>query len=149
MKFKLVEENTRISRKKKLPTFSHADLLTVEEAEKVPQKLRKHTRWWWLKTDSGSLRAPSVFDAGDICRNGDFIENGAAVRPALRITGIGDYRVGSLFKFGGKWFQIVDDDIAFCLSNIGIERYDINSSNYEKSEIKRFVDNWFNENNKG
>ena len=148
MRFRLVEEH-KYSNRKQLPTFSHADLLTVKEAEKLPQKLRKHPRWWWLKTNFGSFHAPSVYDTGVIPEYGDFIDSIGAVRPALRITDIGDYKVGSLFKFGGKWFEIVDENTAFCLSNIGIERYDAHSSNYEKSEIKRFVDNWFNENSKG
>lgn len=148
MRFKLVEEYQYNRNKKRLPDFSHADLLTVEEAEKLPQKLRKHTRWWWLRSpglNSGSaaivLNDGYVYDGGN-----DVYGSDDAVRPALRITNLNDYKVGSLFKFGGKWFQIVDENTAFCLSNIGIEKFDDKINDYNNSYIKRYIDNWFSEN---
>ena len=148
MRFRLVEEHQYNRNKKQLPDFSHADLLTAEEAEKLPRRLRKHTRWWWLRSPGDdSKHAAYVHIGGSVYYDGHPVDlSDVAVRPALRISNLNDYRVGSLFKFGGKWFEIIDENTAFCLSNIGIEKFDDKTNDYNNSYIKQYIDNWFSEN---
>ena len=151
MKFRLVEEQQYDKKsKKQLPTFSHADLLTVEEAEKLPQRLRKYKLCWWLKSPINNdmeyvadMSPSGLMDMNYVSNDTD------AVRPALRIINLNDYEVGKMFRFGGQWFQVIDEHTAFCVGDIGKHRFSDGSSNrYEKSEIKQFIDDWFNKNNK-
>lgn len=148
MKFRLVEENQSARQRKQLPTLSHADLLTVEEAKKLPQRLRKYRYWWWLQSPGYDIRyAAYVNVAGYVRHNGNDVNDSCdVVRPALRITNLNDYKIGSLFKFGGKWFQIIDENTALCVSDIGKHRFDAYTNDYETSHIKQYVDNWFSEN---
>ena len=150
MKFRLVEEQQYGKKsKKQLPTFSHADLLTVEEAEKLSQKLRKYKYWWWLRSPGhSSYVAAFAYSSGSIsdCGYSVSVDDGA-IRPALRITNLNDYKVGSLFKFGGQWFEIVDENTAFCVNDIGTHRFDDETCDYDESEIKKYIDDWFNKNN--
>ena len=154
MKFRLVEEQQYGKKsKKQFPTFSHADLLTAEEAEKLPQRLSKYKEDWWLQTIEdgwfGSGECAKIMDTlGFIDMN--YVANDGAVRPALRITNLNDYEVGKMFRFGGQWFQIIDEHTAFCVGDIGKRRFSDGSSiHYEKSEIKQFIDDWFNKYNRG
>lgn len=147
MRFKLVEGIADSGKpiRKQLPTFSHADLLTVEEVEKLPKSLLRHHGWWWLQSPGyNSHYAAYVRNDGLVSINdGEINSDNNDVRPALRITNLNDYKVGDDFKFGGKWFRIVDENTALCLDNIGVQEFDEKSNDYEKSEIKQFVDDWF------
>ena len=132
-------------KRKLLPTIEKVDLLTVEEAGKLPLRLRKYARWWWLRsTTKYSYNAACVSPGGHVIFSGDYV-NGYdnAVRPALRITNLNDYKIDSLFKFGGHRFEIIDENTAFCLSDIGNHKFDEETNVYEKSEIKAFVEEWY------
>ena len=67
-----------------------ATLLTVEEAEKLPKRLRTYPRWWWLKTRGYlSHNAVIVTPVGYISKEGvDIAFAKGAVRPALVISNL-------------------------------------------------------------
>ena len=130
--------------KRELPGIEYADLLTLEESEKLPKSLLYHNNSWWLR-DSCCVNgiyalvvcANSVHYSSDVvctCKKG--------VRPVLRLRNTGDYKVGDDFKFGRKWFRIIDERTAFCLDDIGTCMFDSFSCNYAVSDIKQFIQNW-------
>lgn len=129
-----------------------ATLLSVKEAEKLPIRLRKYGKWWWLRSPGRiSIAASIVYDYGVIgCVGGHVDYIFGYVRPALIISNIESLNltIGDCFSFGGKEFEIVSNTIAFCKSDIGqcCFRHDYKSSDaniYEASDIKEFVDDWF------
>lgn len=74
------------------------------------------------------------------------------VRPALNITNVKHHglKIGDIFMFGGKFFKIISYNLAFCLEDIGKcyfrEDQDASDANiYYVSDIKKFVDTWFEE----
>lgn len=144
-------------KRKLLPTIEKVDLLTVEEAGRLPLRLRKLVRTnanrvmgdavpcWWLSSFGYSPnRACFVDENGCVDHCGNIVDIFAhCIRPALRITNLNDYRVGSIFKFGDRWFEIIDENTAFCTRDIGRHRFDYALNDYEKSEIKALVEEWY------
>lgn len=131
-------------KRKVLPTIEKVDLLMSEEAEKLPQKLCKHTHWWWLRSPGYFSYHAAFASSGRVYNYGSLVYSSeGTVRPALRITNLNDCKVDSLFKFGGKWFQVINENTAFCLSDIGAHRFDDSTNDYEKSEIKQFLEEWY------
>lgn len=131
-----------------------ATLLSIEEAEKLPLELRRYNCWWLLRSPGcDSYYATFVDDDGSICDFGDLVNYDLhSVRPALIITNIesSNLKIGDKFEFGGKPFQIISNKLAFCLTDIGMccfrEDWQAKDANdYEKSDVKKYVDKWFNE----
>lgn len=128
-------------------------LLSIDEARKLPPELRGYNRWWWLQSPGyDSYGAAIVLYTGSVYRSGLYVDgDSVAIRPALRIKNLKSSRleVGDIFIFGEKIFKIITNKLAFCLSDIGNHcfRADWNlkdANDYEKSDAKKFVDDWFN-----
>ena len=129
-----------------------ATLLSVDEARKLLSKRdREYPSWWWLRSPGHYQgNAASVTYDGSVNYLGDDVDYGDdCVRPALKISlKYSDYKIGDIFKFGNKTFKILSDDLAFCLEDIGTHcfRKDWKAPDanvYEASDVKRFVDVWF------
>ena len=134
-----------------------ATLLSSEEAETLPLRLRKHTNWWWLRSPGCiSDLAAGVSGGSSILSYGGDVRNGTgAVRPALIIKNLksSNLKIGDTFLFGNKKFEIISDVIAFCLEDIGQYCFKKDwkaseANDYEKSDVKKFVDNWFENSNR-
>ena len=134
--------------------IASATLLSIEEAKELSPELRKYERWWWLwSPGDASLGAAGVDYDGSVYDLGYIVYNSRdAVRPALQISNLqsSNLQIGDVFTFGGKPFQIISDNLAFCLSDIGTcafrEDWKVaNANDYETSDVKKFVDEWFNE----
>ena len=74
--------------------------------------------------------------------------NAFGVRPALEISKSSGYKIGESVDFGGHSFTIISDTYALCDDMIGecAFRKDFkakNSNEYEASDIKRYVEAWF------
>ena len=134
-----------MSKSRKLPDIDHADLLSAEEVEKLPKLILRHGDWWWLRSPGyGSSNAIGVHRDGSTGDGGYYVNiANLTVRPALRLTNLNDYKVGDDFKFGGKWFRVINERTALCLDDVGKHRFDSSSNNYETSEIKQYIDDWF------
>ena len=152
--------SNRSSTGRKLPDIEYADLLTKEEAEKLPASLKNHGFGWWLSSTPTHADANMVVFPNPPTGSGHrivqvFPFHSYAVRPALRITNLNDYKVGDDFKFGGKWFKITDDHTAFCFDDLGQQVFDDSprvaeiTNDYETSKIKQYIDNWFNKAKEG
>lgn len=131
-----------------------ATLLSIKEAEKLPLELRKYANWWWLRSPGkDSDFAASVNTLGTVLYNGDAISSSRdAVRPALQIKNMqpSNLQIGDIFEFGGKIFKIISDNLAFCLTDIGMCEFRKdwkaeNANDYENSDVKKYVDEWFNQ----
>jgi len=132
-----------------------ATLLTVEEAKKLPSRLRVYKNWWWLKTQGyPSWNATLVTKFGYINDIGVDIGMDGTVRPALEISNLksSNLKIGDTFEFGCGRFEIISDNRAFCLEDIGESHFNHyiegeldDFNDYEKSDIKKkIVDEWFN-----
>lgn len=129
-----------------------ATLLSIEEAEKLPIELCKYDNWWWLRSHGTDSNAAFVYYDGTPRRNGDFVEHrDNVVRPALQIENMqsSNLQIGDTFDFGGKSFKIISNTLAFCLTDIGEHCFRADyrasdSNDYEKSDVKKYVDDWFN-----
>lgn len=126
-----------------------ATLLSIEEAEQLPERLRRYGGFWWLRSPGNdSNRAANVSYSGYFCSR-DVDYEFYKVRPALKINlKSSTLKIGDIFKFGDRMFEIISDDLAFCLTDIGMhcfrEKWEANdANNYEKSDIKKYIDNWF------
>lgn len=129
-----------------------ATLLSIEEAEKLPLELRKYNLWWWLRSPGhSSYEAAIVYLDGSVDHYGYFVDiSMGAVRPALQIKNLksSNLQIGDVFKFGENEFKIISENIAFCLTEIGNhcfrkDREAENANDYDRSDIKKYVDNWF------
>lgn len=127
-----------------------ATLLSIEEAEALPNYLRRyHNCWWWLQSPGyGSDHTAVVGSYGSVFGSGNYVcyDNGV-VRPALKIKN-SNLKIGDSIFFGDKEFEIISEELAFCKSDIGNhcfrEKWKAKDANdYEKSDVKRFVDKWF------
>lgn len=130
-----------------------ATLLSIEEAKQLPLRLRKYTNWWWLRSSGyRSNRAAVVCSFGSVSDPGSSIEYcDRVVRPALKINNLNcsNLQIGDVFMFGGKWFEVISNSLAFCLEDIGFYCFgrDLkaeDANDYEKSDVKEFIDDWFN-----
>jgi len=59
-------------------------------------------------------------------------------------------KIGDEFTFGGKHFRIISDNLAFCIEDIGLRTFREdwqaeNANDYDASDIKKYVDEWFAE----
>lgn len=134
-----------------------ATLLTTEEARTLlAREERKYSCWWWLRSPGTHQNdVASVNYDGSVYYLGRSVSIGCGcVRPALNITFDSSERnIGDVFDFGGKKFKIISSHLAFCLDDIGEAcfRKDwraVDAGNYELSDIKRFIDSWFEETTK-
>ena len=143
----------RFIQERKTPTITGATLLSVEEAEKLPDHLRKYNGWWRLRSPGNYQDcAATVTYGGSVDCIGDIVDfDRACVRPALKISNreSSGLKVGDRFYFSNVEFEVISSDLAFCVTDIGYcafrENWKAADANiYEASDIKKFVDDWFN-----
>lgn len=62
-------------------------LLSIDDAKKLPKKVRRFNRWWWLRSLNHNSNFPAIVaPGGDICTYDDMcLTVNAAVRPAMRV----------------------------------------------------------------
>lgn len=139
-----------------------ATLLSTEEAEKLPTELKEYPYWWWLRSPGGGNAFAAYVEDNESAYGsedytapinyfGKFVDSYGCVRPALIISlDSSNFKIGDCFKFGNKEFEIISNSLAFCKSDIGKSYFEWLNKNedandYEKSDVKWFVDKWFEE----
>ena len=126
-----------------------ATLLSVEEAEKLPDRLLKCRNFWWLRSSGKYLNfSACVTPLGMINYRGEEININFCVRPALILDNLesSNFDIGDIFIFGNKEFEIITKELAFCREDIEFHCFNEEKNNdYESSEIKEYIDNWFEE----
>ena len=122
------------------------DLLSIEEAEKLPKSVRLYDKYWWLRSSAyPSFYASYVEDYdGSVHLNGFGVDYNLAVRPVLTVSNLDSsnlklYGLYKIFKYG--WIYIGDNRFLYN-SMVITHEFDEKSNNYEKSSIKQFLNIW-------
>ena len=132
--------------------FKEATLLSVNEAKKLLSiKDREYSNWWWLRSPGHYQYSAAIVNLdGSVYYPGYSVNiDYDCVRPALKINlESSGFKIEDTFSFGGKTFKIISDDLAFCLEDIGTHCFRKDwkapdANDYEVSDVKRFVDAWF------
>ena len=131
-----------------------ATLLNVDEARNLlTADERAYSNWWWLRTPGYFLFCSiEVNPDGSVNRNGNYVnDSSVCVRPALTIENLdsSNLKIGDTFKIKEYEFRVISanlawlyrQDIGNCTFHKELEADDVND--YEKSDIKKFVDEWF------
>ncbi len=136
--------------------FVRATLLSVEEAETMLTKEeRKYRNSWWLRSPGyRTYYAALVYCGGDFDYYGTSVNySNACVRPALIFESLSDgWAIGDTFEIGIYRFKIISNHLAWLYGqDLGIYQFrdDWKAESadvYELSDVKRFVDEWFNKN---
>ena len=130
-----------------------ATLLTITEVRKLPERLKIYDDWW-LKTP-GSYSCYVAFVNYNGVVDYDISCCDFMVRPALVISNLDAFnlQIGDTFVFGRSEFEIITNSKALCSTWIEIspfrEDWKADDANdYEKSDIKKIVDEWFEKSKK-
>ena len=131
-------------------------LLSIEEAESIPEDIRTTGNRYWLRSpgnrywlhsrDYHSFLATFVYRFGGVCCagcNANFSNCG--IRPALIIPNLKSYGFEDYSKvklFDREWFVINDLGYLLLDGDLGCHRLDGESNDYETSEIKEFIEDW-------
>ena len=124
------------------------ELLTLEEVNQLPQKVRSYICWWWLKS-------PGQFDDfalgvgkdGTVYSHGCIVDDTGAVRPVLTVSNLDSSNLELYDNYqllDNFWIYIGDNK--FLYDGIPVKHiFDKDSNDYESSEIKGYLDNWLKE----
>jgi hypothetical protein len=136
--------------------FESVTLLSVQEVKDLlSDEDRAYHEWWWTRTvgtDDRCVADISVY--GNIYTKGNRpdLDHSIVVRPALIISGLKEsgFKIGDTFKFEGKIFKIISENLAFCTEDIGHHQFNDDfkaedANIYDNSEVKKFVGQWFDE----
>lgn len=129
-----------------------ATLLTIDEVKQLPMRLRKYNLYWWLRSPGCCSNCVAAAGPSGVIYNTGvtvgIVNN--VVRPTLIIHNLesSNLRIGDIFEFGNKQFEIISHDRAFCLTDIGKcvfrgDKIAPDANDYEKSDIKEYINDWF------
>lgn len=123
---------------------SRAELMTISEAQNTDKKLLLNNSHYFLKNQGNDQYSVAYIDySGWINKYGTSIFNDMAIRPILHILDLNDNKIGYTFKINKYYFKIINETCAIIQGSLGYNRFDSESNDYEKSEAKQIVDNWF------
>ena len=134
-------------KEKTIPYFEIKDiseitLLSTEEWEKVKEikSVPKYTSWWWLRSPGTfSYYAVVINSDSDFADYGYYVHNRyVCVRPSFRVPNFKS-KIGSKIFIENTLCTVIDTD--YVLSDIVIcrHKFDKESNDYDKSEIKQFI----------
>ena len=129
-------------------------LLSVEEAEQLPEGTRAIRGWWWLRSpgDYGDYAA-YVYGKGLVNDIGYNVHNHElGVRPAL-IVNLDSSNLSIMDKIetaGHRW-TVITDSLILCDDIVGFTAFradwQANDANvYEASDVKKWLEKWWEEN---
>lgn len=125
-------------------------LLSIEEARSLPIEVREYVDWWWLRSPGDrSDHAAYVCCGGSVDNYGGYVSvNSNGVRPVLTIKNLKSYapELYSDILINGKKLIVIDEDKVL-YSDKPVYHYFNKTlkrgNDYEKSDVKRFVENEF------
>lgn len=106
--------------------------------------------YWWLKSDDFRNVPVACCDREgyvDYIENNDFLSDIWNVRPVLTFEN-SNMQKGDRFVFGCYEFAVYTEGRAICCTDIGASQYTddytrSDAMDYESSDIKKFVDKWY------
>lgn len=124
-----------------------ADLLSIEEVENLPKWITANGYVWWLRS-LGQLSANIAFvnRGGSVDRFGNHFENSRliTVRPALTVKNLPVLEIGETVKVLDKSAQYIGNNKVLLCDFLFRSLFDEESTDYETSEVKQKIDDWFN-----
>ena len=146
----LREETSRCLKETNALHITGATLLSIEEAREVDEDVLKADQDWWLRSRGTYVYFAACVDGdlGYVYDLGRNVDRSLGVRPALQLENLKSsiYQIGDTLSFGDHSFAIISEKYALCDEIIEKRpfRNDHNKGNdYGTSDIKVFVDNWF------
>lgn len=128
--------------------ISEARLLTMDEAVKIDKNALKYKNMWWLsptekqKTDGYKrLYAPFVDGANEVRYGLTCDYQHCSVRPVLVLRD-NKYSIGKTFSIGDLNFSVISSNLALLDGEICHHPFGKNND-YETSDIKLIVDDWY------
>ena len=134
-------------RYKAIPKYELSDidevfLLSAEEWERARkiEAVQKYTGWWWLRWPGDYLSyAAYVRNDGSVFYIGSSVDCvDGAVRPAFKIRNLKS-KTGDKVFVNNTLCTVTGTDVVFPDSVVCLHRFDPNANDYEKSEIKAFI----------
>lgn len=120
-------------------------LLSIEEYEKYKGVIPIVGSWWWLRSPGDdSDYAAIVFNDGSVNSYGNYVFNTYGIRPALRVSEseISNLQIGDRKIYYDFPFIKIDEDLLIAEVPIAFDKFDDYSNDYEKSYVKRFLEEW-------
>ena len=159
MKFKFNEARGNLKEDKKRSAKINTNdikgitLLSVAEAEALPQSVRAYSDWWWLRSPGGSSRSATCVGCyGSVFSYGYYVDSRyGAVRPALLLNlkslNFKSIKNGDIIEvFNKEWYY--QDGLALLMDKpLTAMAFRKNwkaegANDYEKSDVKKYLDNW-------
>ena len=151
-KFRLIEANAKEAEISP-ENVEGITLLSIDEVKRLPEEVRKYFSWWWLRSPGDySYRVLIVYRDGSIGNDNNGFGNvdckAYSVRPALILNhNPSNFNNGDIIKvFDRRWYYqdglalLMDEPLTDMAFRKNWSAKDAN--NYEKSDIKRYLDNW-------
>lgn len=125
-------------------------LLSIEEYEKLREFIPQIKTWWWLRSPGYTdVLAAYVSGEGRVREVGSNVQlDEAWIRPALKINNYNGLQIGDRFVEADFPWIIIAKDLAIAEVPIAFRRFDGESNSYEKSEIRWFLLDWYEERTK-
>ena len=128
-------------------------LLSVDEFKANRYLISNIASWWWLRTPGINIDYPGVEQIINGWIFAGYVSHIEGIRPVLRIRNPKSFNleIGDKFKLTDYIWTMLRDDLALCDDVIGkcAFRKDwkaIDANIYEKSDIKKWLENWAEEN---
>lgn len=124
-------------------------LLSVEEYAKYKKKIPPVNCCWWLRSPGKShSNAVDVSSDHSIYNSGSYVRfDQSGVRPVLRLDPeewFFEYLQDRMVLCGVTWIEI-DSGLYISEVPIAFRRFDEKDNNYQTSEIRQFLINWYAE----
>lgn len=142
----------KIKKERREIEITGVGLLPLDVAATLPNEIRQYKGAWWLE-DKVQYPFASDFPKVMVVNSDGYIDpNGRDVdtvnvflRPVLYIKNLelADFEVGDTFLFSEREFKIINNQMAFCLSDLGLRIFDDSSDDYDVSCIKSVLEQWF------
>ena len=140
-------EITKIVTTKQDIRITDVTLLTTEEAEALPVKMKAIGKWWWLRSPGRSQDFAAFVDYDGALYDYYSVNiSDVGVRPALKIEST-DLMVDDKFELAGQQWTVINEDTALCDNIVGKAHFRKDwkapdANDYEASDIKKWLENW-------
>lgn len=121
-------------------------LLSIDEYKKYKANIPCiHCQWWLRSPGDDSDRAAGVSYDGSVGDYGYYVDIvDVAVRPALRLESSA-HKIGDrVIEAGFPWI-VIDEGIAIAEVPIAFRRFAPSDNDYDTSEIRQFLMDWYEE----
>lgn len=126
------------------------DLLSVEEAKNLPRWIRSNVYWWWLRSPGNCFYYAAFVYCDGFLDNSDGVDvdnDDGAVRPVLQVSNLDslNLEIGETVKVFNLMAEYIGENKVLLCEPIFKSCFDSESNDYETSEVKKKIDEWFKE----